>query len=105
MFWKTCLVPSIQWDPLVREAIEAPIKGISWEAQLERLHTKGQWTIVLGDCWPRNLMWVTSNCQGDDEKVDSAIKLLDREMVGLGSGPQDLGQYMLSNMDPIESLA
>lgn len=30
------------------------------------------------------------------------MRLLDWEMCGIGSGPQDLGQYMLSNMDPKE---
>merc|ERR1719222_1339105 len=30
------------------------------------------------------------------------LRLLDWEMVGLGSGPQDLGQYIISNMDPTE---
>ena len=61
-FWKTCLSreessgkPSIQWDPLVRAAIETSVKGISWEAQQKRLNIKGRWTVVHGDCWPGRL--------------------------------------------------
>ena len=34
-----------------------------------------------------------------DQKI---LRLLDWEMTGLGSGPQDLGQYVISNMDPQE---
>ena len=48
-----------------------------------------------GDCWPGNFMWMLDNDK-------AMLKLLDWEMVGLGSGPQDLGQYVLSNMDPKE---
>lgn len=102
-FWATCLErenangkPSLDWDPVVRAAIESGIEGISWEAQLKRLHTNGRWCAVHGDCWPGNFMWMIDGGSKD------AIKLLDWEMVGLGSGPQDLGQYVLSNMDPAE---
>lgn len=113
MFWKKCLdreeasgKPCIQWDPLVREAIEASVKGISWEAQLQRLQPEGRWTVVHGDCWPGNMMWmIDNNDDNKSEKDKGSIKLLDWEMVGLGSGPQDLGQYVLSNMDPAERRA
>ena len=61
-FSKTCLAreesagkPSIQWDPLVREAIETSVQGVSWEAQQKRLNIKGRWTVVHGDCWPGRL--------------------------------------------------
>ena len=40
-------------------------------------------------------MWDPSNDSGN-------FRILDWEMVGLGSGPQDLGQYVLSNMDPAD---
>ena len=42
-------------------------------------------------------MWKTQN--------GSCLRLLDWEMVGLGSGPQDLGQYILSNMNADERRA
>ena len=32
--------------------------------------------------------------------LDAEVKLLDFDMVGLGSGPQELGQYLISNMHP-----
>lgn len=45
-------------------------------------------------------MWMINNSNTSNDQ--EMLKLLDWEMVGLGSGPQDLGQYVLSNMDPAE---
>ena len=84
----------LQWDPLVRETVQKAVDGISWEAQIRRLNTNTHWTLVHGDFWPGNVMVSTKDC--------NTIRLLDWEMTGLGSGPQDLGQYILSNMDPNE---
>ena len=100
-FWKTHLAaekestePIIHWDDTLRKAVEKAVASISWEAQLKRLNVDGHYTLVHGDFWPGNVLWMT--------KKRDAIKLLDWEMVGLGSGPQDLGQYVISNMDPVE---
>lgn len=98
----------IQWNPCVRQAVEKCVAGISWPAQLQRLHVDGQWTLVHGDFWPGNVMWnpaTNDNDEDDDDDDDSPLRLLDWEMVGLGSGPQDLGQYVISNMDPVERRA
>jgi len=86
----------IQWNPLVRECTTKAMDGISWEAQLKRLCISADtnWALVHGDFWPGNVLVSTEST--------SNLKLLDWEMVGLGSGPQDLGQYVLSNMDPQE---
>ena len=70
------------------------MNGISWEAQCERLNTSRPFCLVHGDFWPGNVLVSTAGT--------TDLKLLDWEMVGLGSGPQDLGQYVLSNMDPQE---
>ena len=87
--------PLIEWDRNVRASVEKAFQNISWEAQLQRLHNaNGNWTLVHGDFWPGNVMWMT--------KERNSIRFLDWEMVGLGSGPQDLGQYVISNMDPSE---
>jgi hypothetical protein len=84
---------ALKWNQTVRAAVDKAVAGISWETQLHRLHVDGRWTLVHGDFWPGNVMWNSTN---------GSIKLLDWEMVGVGSGPQDLGQYVLSNMDPEE---
>ena len=100
-FWKAYLAaenestkPIIHWDDTLRRAVEKAVAHISWEAQLKRLNERGHYTLVHGDFWPGNVLWMT--------KERDTIKLLDWEMVGLGSGPQDLGQYVISNMDPVE---
>jgi len=86
----------ITWDPLVRKIVEKAMEGISWEAQCQRLNENTHFCLVHGDFWPGNIM-ISKEQTGDRE-----LRLLDWEMVGLGSGPQDLGQYILSNMDPCE---
>jgi Ecdysteroid kinase-like family len=88
--------PTLSWDTTVRAAVEKSIQGISWEAQVKRLHKNGRWCAVHGDCWPGNFMWMINS------QETQMLKLLDWEMVGIGSGPQELGQYVLSNMDPVE---
>ena len=87
----------LRWDPLVRRLVETAMAGISWEAQLRRLNTKSHFCLVHGDFWPGNVM-----ISKDD---GASLRLLDWEMAGLGSGPQELGQYVISNMDPAERRA
>ena len=89
-------VSVIEWDPTVRSTVEKAVKGISWEAQVERLNKDRQYTLVHGDFWPGNIMWLKHVA----EESGKSIKFVDWEMVGLGSGPQELGQYVISNMDP-----
>ena len=99
----------ITWDPLVRAIVDKAMKGISWEAQRKRLNESTHFCLVHGDFWPGNIMiskedsvvvGTTDTNAAADSNWD--LRLLDWEMVGLGSGPQDLGQYILSNMDPSE---
>jgi len=97
---------AIDWDPVLRSMTARAVDGISWEAQLRRLHPDGHWTLVHGDFWPGNAMWMIDHADdnaGRDEGGDDhtgRIRLVDWEMCGLGSGPQDLGQYAMSNLEP-----
>ena len=86
-----------QWDPIVKSIIEASMKQISWGHYLKCLSERKHFTLVHGDFWPGNIMIST--------KDPDQIQIIDWEMVGLGSGPQDLGQYVLSNMEPSERRA
>lgn len=93
----------VSWNPVVRQAVEKCIAGISWDAQLERLHVDGRWTLVHGDFFPGNVMWNPAVSQSlSSPSSPPLLRLLDWEMVGVGSGPQDLGQYVISNMDPVD---
>ena len=81
----------LDWDPLVRDMVHKAVQGISWEDQQKRLNAQDtHWTLVHGDFWPGNVMWMVP---------DQSIRLVDWEMCGIGSGPQDLGQYIISHMD------
>jgi Ecdysteroid kinase-like family len=96
-FWKnleSTIDDRIKWDPLVKKLIDKAVAGVSWEAQLERLNPSKHFTLVHGDFWPGNIMISKTDLHD--------LRLLDWEMVGIGSGPQDLGQYILSNMNPAE---
>jgi len=90
------------WSPLVIECMEASISKISFSSyQAERSSASYQWTLVHGDYHPANLMFkslplpLSSN---DGNKANGIVYLLDWEMVGLGSGPQDLAQYIISHV-------
>jgi hypothetical protein len=98
----TCRAPTLRWDPLVKAAADKAIQGISWEAQFSRLNENGRSTLVHGDFWPGNVLWMLHGDGDSTSQSKPPIRLLDWEMTGLGSGPQDLGQYIFSNMDPSE---
>ena len=54
-------------------------------------------TLLHGDFHPGNIMWIPSA-----EDSVGRVKFLDWEMVTLGHGPQELGQYVISHMDIIK---
>jgi len=76
--------------PLVESALVRAIHVSTWESQLQRLNEKSPFTLVHGDAWPGNVMWHPSG----------RVVLVDWEMAGVGSGAQELGQYLISNMEP-----
>lgn len=87
------------WDPLVKATLAHAMGGISWDAQVERLNAAhSNWTLVHGDFWPGNVLISAGIASESDEFREAGIRVVDWEMVGVGSGPQDLGQYVLSNM-------
>ena len=103
--YKNGIDTKITWDPLVKDVVDHVMSNISWDKQLERLNTNTNWTLVHGDFWPGNILVSTEKTssplhQGIQEELK--LKMLDWEMVGIGSGPQDLGQYILSNMSVVE---
>ena len=71
---------AIRWDAHLVACVDAAFAGVSWDAyQAARGH---RWTLVHGDFHPANVMW-----------RDGAMILIDFELVGVGSGAQDLGQF------------
>ena len=78
------------WSPQIIELINASLsQGNDWERFSEALHGI-PFTLVHGDFHPANMMV---------NKKDRSIMLLDFEMVGVGLGVVDLGQYMISHLE------
>jgi len=86
--------PRIQWNEAVVAAIDASLSKISW-VDFQKEFQSRPWTLVHGDFHPANMLWLPSAGPGE-----APLRVVDWEMVGLGSGPQDLGQYVISHMDP-----
>merc|ERR1712232_311786 len=95
------------WDPLVVACVDEAIKKASpesngWEVFQADLKTMPL-TLVQGDFHPANHMVRAGGVTADGEKDQNGkswLVLLDWEAVGVGSGPQELGQYMISHTTP-----
>lgn len=90
-------VGSIEWDPQLVACLEASLARAGsdaggWETFQTELKTRPL-TLVHGDFHPGNMMIARdgSECR---------LHLLDWEVVGVGSGPQELGQYLISHASP-----
>jgi thiamine kinase-like enzyme len=94
----------VKWDAHLLRCMDASFAKISWEAyQAQVQGADYQWTLVHGDFHPANILWrwPTGNASGETpaQSLGSPV-LLDFEVVGLGSGPQDLAQYLISHASP-----
>jgi len=84
----------VVWDPLLVAVVDSAIGKAAgragWELYQSELCTR-PFTLVHGDFHPANLLLVEN-----EEKV----LLVDWEAAGVGSGPQELGQFMISHTAP-----
>jgi len=80
----------VAWDPLVIEIINASLASASW-TEFQRCLPLQPFTLVHGDFHPANCLWVPTSRR---------IVFLDWEAVGVGSGPQDCAQFLISHMNP-----
>jgi hypothetical protein len=76
------------WDAHVVACVDAALAKAEWAAAQAEFQAR-PWTLVHGDYHPANLMLVAGR-----------LVLLDFEVVGVGSGPQDLGQFAISHTAP-----
>ena len=98
-WWKAALqaieagTTHIKWDSHLVECLKASFDKTSWEVFQSELGSR-PFSLVQGDAHPHNLLWV-------EQRTESAhCKMIDFEMVGLGSPAQDLGQFLVSHMQP-----
>jgi len=83
----------IQWDPHLVACLNASFAKVDWEAFQSELQTR-PYTLCHGDCHPHNALWTRQRTK------DASLRLIDFEQVGVGSPAQDLGQWMISHMQP-----
>jgi len=106
---------NVHWDPLLVACLDASIAKASgdagWEAYQAELASR-PFTLVHGDFHPANLLYdididlnMDSDKDSDGDRDEgnrkaSRVLLLDWEATGLGSGPQELGQFVISHTEP-----
>jgi len=90
------------WSPYIIGLIDASIDKISWDGFQQRIQNS-HFTLAHGDFHPANMMCTFDNARlqaGCLTAEDITMRLVDWEVVGVGSGAQDIGQYMMSHMAP-----
>eukprot|EP00727_Mastigamoeba_balamuthi_P011201 m51a1_g6703 hypothetical protein (484) ;mRNA; r:99589-101260 len=84
----------VRWSALLVACVEASLARASWDAYCGA--DRGAWTLVHGDLHPANTMVRPRPGSPSDPEV----RFIDFELVGVGSGPQDLGQFAISHTEP-----
>jgi hypothetical protein len=90
---------TVKWNENILKCIDASIAKISWDNYQQELSTR-KWSLVHADFHPGNIFWINAEEDPTDNRYATHGKsvLLDWEMVSIGSGPQDLAQYMISHV-------
>jgi aminoglycoside phosphotransferase (APT) family kinase protein len=88
---------TIQWDPHLVACLDVTFAKVAAETAfatyVERMSTN-PFTLVQGDCHPHNLLWSKQRTE------DACLRVIDFEMVGVGPPGQELGQFVISHMEP-----
>ena len=79
-----------QWDPLLVACVDVAIEKTNWDTYQIELYTQ-PFSLVHKEFHPANMLIVG---------VGKRLKLVGWEMVRVGSGPQELGQFMISHLEP-----
>lgn len=73
--------------------IRASLRQLSFERAQEMLQNRQHYTLTHGDWHPGNTLYRLTNQE---------LIIVDFECVGVGSGPQELAQFLISHMDILE---
>lgn len=84
------------WEADLVALVNASFNKATFPAYLELTKTSA-WSLVHGDFHPANVMWMGE--KGAKPNLRD-VKLVDWEMVGVGNGAQEIGQFMVSHMEP-----
>lgn len=96
-YWKNVpqAVMDIGWDPRLVACLEASLSKVDWNTYQQELKAR-PWSLVHGDFHPGNMMIRQPEVPGGPGR----LVILDWEMVGVGSGVQELSQFLISHCDP-----
>eukprot|EP01104_Vermistella_antarctica_P021076 TRINITY_DN9307_c0_g1_i1.p1 TRINITY_DN9307_c0_g1~~TRINITY_DN9307_c0_g1_i1.p1 ORF type:complete len:421 (+),score=74.07 TRINITY_DN9307_c0_g1_i1:156-1418(+) len=86
----------LKWNQTVIDVVDASVRKTSWE-DYQSFIKSHPFTLVHGDFHPGNFMWKAPSTVGGD---DGTLVCVDWELVGVGCGAQDLGQCVISHMEP-----
>lgn len=84
---------NVQFDDHLVACIDASFAKTTWQAYTQALSTR-PFALVHGDCHPHNVLWC------EQHTALAHLRLIDFEMVGVGSPAQELGQWTISHMTP-----
>ncbi|KAI8896122.1 kinase-like domain-containing protein [Globomyces pollinis-pini] len=84
----------VKWNPYLIECMNASFAKIDWDEYQSQIHDPNHpFTRIHGDFHPANVMWSRNH---------DTVVVVDWEVVGFGSGPQDCAQFLISHMYPSE---
>mmetsp|Transcript_3024 Transcript_3024/g.6051 ORF Transcript_3024/g.6051 Transcript_3024/m.6051 type:complete len:463 (+) Transcript_3024:145-1533(+) len=96
----------VAMEPKFIDVMDASCKlALDFDAFVKKWNVDGEddvgakkigWSLVHSDYHPGNLLCVDAN--NKDSNATPQLVLLDWEVVGVGSGPQDIGQFLISHM-------
>ena len=87
------------WDSKFVSLLEASLTKVNWDDFQNRIHNTA-FTLVHGDFHPGNFM--VARKKDSNKVIFGDVKLMDWEVVGIGCGAQDMGQFVISHV-PLET--
>jgi len=84
---------ALEWDEHLTQCLDVSFSKANWKDFQSELRNRDTWTLVHGDAHPHNVLVVP-------EQLETRLAFIDFEMVGVGSNAQELGQFLVSHMDP-----
>mmetsp|Transcript_37109 Transcript_37109/g.54567 ORF Transcript_37109/g.54567 Transcript_37109/m.54567 type:complete len:398 (+) Transcript_37109:145-1338(+) len=86
---------NVNWCPHLVEVIDASLSKVSWDTFQMQL-SKRSFTFVHGDFHPGNVLVLPPS----NELAALNLVLIDFEAVGVGCGPAEIAQFIISHMAP-----
>ena len=95
--------PADALSPRLLGLVRASLARAAWPVAAAAAHARaaaGDFTLVHGDMHPANCLWLSRAAVAARGRGGGRLVVVDLEAVGVGSGPQDLAQFVISHMSP-----